>query len=83
MTTPRSRVRHYPRLRITREHLSVLVSVGPGHRAFEMRRFWVVRYVQRPGVESRLYAGRDDSVFGWVDCIDWSHATIQRAGVER
>lgn len=67
-----------PRLRIRRGYRSVLISQRPGHRAFAMRRFWMVLLCESTG-ESVMYAGRDDGVIGWVDCVDWANATVKRA----
>ena len=69
----------YPRLAIRRRSSSVLVTLSDGHRGFELRRFWVVIFVRAPGNETICYAGRDDGIIGWVDCVDWAHRTVKQA----
>lgn len=72
-------VKAYPRLRITRRFHSVLVTIGPGHRGYEQQRRWTVLLVNRPGDERVLVAGSDDGIFGWVECCDFTEATIKQA----
>jgi hypothetical protein len=72
-------MRTYPRLLITRRSVSVLVAIGAGHRGYELRRFWTVQWVSDEGEETLMYLGRDDSVIGWVDCVDFAHATVRAA----
>jgi hypothetical protein len=73
------RFRTYPRLRITRRYVSVLVTIGPGHRGYAMKRFWVVVLVKSPGDQTVIQIGRDDGIFGWADCVDYAHASVAKA----
>lgn len=73
----------YPRLKITRRMVSVLATVGQGHRGYHQSRYWVVLLVTGPGAEDQAYLGRDDGIIGWVDCVDFAHATIKAARSQR
>jgi hypothetical protein len=73
------RFREYPRLRITRRYVSVLLTIGPGHRGYGLKRFWVVVLCKSPGDETVVQIGRDDGVYGWVDCCDYAQDAIRRA----
>jgi hypothetical protein len=69
----------YPRLRITIRPVPVMVQLSATHRDVEVRPKWAVVMVRQPGQDILLYIGRDNSVYGWVDCVDFAHATIKEA----
>jgi hypothetical protein len=57
----------------------VLVAMSRGNRQYELRRKWTVLLVNRPGEEQFMVAGRDDTVWGWADCVDYVTSTIKYA----
>lgn len=65
----------YPRLAI-RQREFIVMDVVDGHRVMVQRTFWAVLHVT-PAGETRIYAGRDDGIYGWADCVDFAHAVVK------
>lgn len=72
-------MKSYPRLKVALRTQPVLVTISRSHRHYEGRLMWTVYRVDRPGNETVMYVGCDDSVFGWTDALDYCHATIRMA----
>lgn len=69
----------YPRLAIRLRHRSRLVQVSVSHRQFRMVPVWVLLLVNRPGDEHPVYEGCDDTIYGWISCVDWAERTVAQA----
>jgi hypothetical protein len=70
----------YPRLLVTLRRVPVMVKVGAGHRTMDIRRCWTVVYLLAQGDEHVHFIGRDASIWGWSECIDFARAVVAKAG---
>lgn len=73
----------YPRLAVRHRHVSVLVTIGAGHRGYELRPMWVLILVKSPLDQQEVYVGKTDDIWGWAECMDYAHATIKEARSQR